>query len=113
SWTLIISAKEKDIDRCCSEIESVYNGIGWKIKSLDYFHLESILGNLPMQATSYWPHLKRKKLVQPALSSEVVSKLPVHAEFYGVPLSGVPLIGKFGQLFNWNQYYRLGVGNFN
>lgn len=113
SWTLIISAKEKDIDRCCSEIESVYNGIGWKIKSLDYFHLESILGNLPMQATSYWPHLKRKKLVQPALSSEVVAKLPVHGEWYGVPLSGVPLIGKFGQLFNWNPYHRLGAGNFN
>ena len=113
SWSLIISAKEKDIDRCCSEIESVYNANDWRIKSLDYFHLESILGNLPMQATSYRPDLKRKKLVQPALSSEVVAKLPVHGEWYGVPLSGVPLIGRRGQLFNWNPYHRLGAGNFN
>lgn len=113
SWTLILSAKEEDIDKCCSEVESAYSANDWKIASLDYFHLESILGNLPMQATSYWQELKRKKLVQPALSSEVVAKLPVHGEWYGVPLSGVPLIGKRGQLFNWNPYHRVGAGNFN
>lgn len=113
SWTLILSAKEEDIDKCCSEIESAYSVNDWNIASLDYFHLESIISNLPMQATSYWQELKRKKLVRPALSSEVVAKLPVHGEWYGVPLSGVPLIGKRGELFNWNPYHRLGAGNFN
>ena len=61
SWTLIISAKEEDIDKCCSEIESAYSVNDWNIASLDYFHLESIISNLPMQATSYWQELKRKK----------------------------------------------------
>ena len=39
--------------------------------------------------------------------------MPIHGEWYGVPLSGVPFIGKRGQIFCWNPYYRLAVGNFN
>ncbi|MDP5021019.1 MAG: ATP-binding protein, partial [Rickettsiaceae bacterium] len=57
--------------------------------------------------------LKLKKLVKPVLSSEVVAKLPIHGEWYGVPLSGVPFIGRRGQIFNWNPYHRIGAGNFN
>ena len=66
-----------------------------------------------MHAANFWQELKAKKLVQPVLSSEVVAKLPIHAEWYGVPLSGLPFIGRRGQLFNWNPYHRIGAGNFN
>ena len=113
SWILVASAREENIDDVCSEIITQYSGQDFHLTSLDYFHLESILGILPMHSANFWQELKAKKLVQPVLSSEVVAKLPIHAEWYGVPLSGVPLIGRRGQLFNWNPYYRIGAGNFN
>lgn len=113
SWLLVASAKEEDIDNVCAEIITQYNGQDFYLSSLDYFHLEAMLGSMPMHSANFWPELRLKKLVQPVLSSEVVTKIPIHAEWYGVPLSGVPLIGKRGQLFNWNPYYRIGAGNFN
>ena len=113
SWILVASAKEEKIDDACEEIITQYGGQDFHLSSLDYFNLEAILGCMPMHAANFWPELKLKKLIQPVLSSEVVAKIPIHAEWYGVPLSGVPLIGKRGQLFNWNPYYRIGAGNFN
>ena len=113
SWILVASAKEENIDAACAEIITQYSGQDFHLSSLDYFHLEAILGILPMHSANFWPELKLKKLVQPVLSSEVVAKLPIHGEWYGVPLSGVPLIGRRGQLFNWNPYHRIGAGNFN
>lgn len=113
SWTLVLSSKEEHLDDVSSEIITQYSGQNWNLASLDYFHLEAILGVLPMHAAGFWQELKLKKLVWPALSSEVVTKLPIHAEWYGVPVSGVPFIGRRGQLFNWNPYHRVGSGNFN
>ena len=113
SFCMFVSAKEKDIDRAESEIMTMLSNQSWQASPVDYFHLEAILGSLPMHAANFWPELKSKKLVQTSLSSEVVSKLPIHGEWYGVPLSGVIFIGKRGQIFNWNPYHRLASGNFN
>jgi type-IV secretion system protein TraC len=113
SWTLILSAKEENIDYVSAEVMAQYGGQDYILSSLDYFHLEAILGCLPMHGASFWQELKLKKLVKPVLSSEVVAKLPIHGEWYGVPLSGVPFIGRRGQIFNWNPYHRIGAGNFN
>ena len=112
-WTLILSAKEENIDAVANEVITQYGGQDWQLSSLDYFHTEAMLGSLPMHASSFWRELRLKKLVKPVLSSEVVAKLPIHAEWYGVPLSGVLFIGRRGQIFNWNPYHRIGAGNFN
>ena len=112
-WTLILSAKEEHIEESCAEIITQYSGNDWSLTNLDYFHLEAILGSLPMHGANFWEELRQKKLVRPVLSSEVVAKLPIHGEWYGVPLSGVPFIGRRGQIFNWNPYHRIGAGNFN
>lgn len=113
SWSLILSADENHIDDVCSKVLSQYGGLDWNLNPLDYFHLESILGSLPMHAANYWYDLRSKKMVHPVLSSEVVSKLPIHGEWYGVPMSGVPFIGRRGQIFNWNPYHRIASGNYN
>lgn len=113
SFCLFVSAKQEDIDRAESDIMTTLSNQSWQINPVDYYHLEALLGHMPMQAANFWPELKKHKLVQTSLSSEVVAKLPVHAEWYGVPLSGVPFIGKRGQIFSWSPYYRLASGNFN
>ena len=54
------------------------------------------------------------RLTKNALSGEVVAKLPVQGEWRGVPTSGALLIGRRGQLFNFNPFYRIGGGgNYN
>jgi type-IV secretion system protein TraC len=113
SWTLTLSSKEEHIDAVCSDVMTQYSAEEWELTRLDYFHLEAMIGSMPMHGANLWQELKQKKLVQPVLSSEVVSRLPIHAEWYGVPISGVPLIGRRGQVFNWNPYYRIAAGGFN
>jgi type-IV secretion system protein TraC len=54
------------------------------------------------------------KLTKRALSGDVVAKLPLQGEWKGVPLSGVLLIGRRGQLFTFNPFHRVGGGgNYN
>ena len=113
SFCLFVSAGQEDIDRAESDIMTTLSNQSWQISPVDYYHLEAMLGHMPMHGANFWPELKKHKLVQVSLSSEVVAKLPIHAEWYGVPLSGVPFIGKRGQIFCWNPYYRLAAGNFN
>lgn len=113
SFCLFVAAKKDDIDRAESDIMTILSNQSWQINPLNYYHLEAMLGHMPMSAANFWPELKKHKLVHTSLSSEIVAKLPIHAEWYGVPLSGVPFIGRRGQIFNWNPYHRLASGNFN
>ena len=113
SFCMFLSAKEADIEKAESEMTTMLSNHSWEASPIDYYHLEAMLGAMPMHAATFWPELKAHKLVQTSLSSEVVSKLPIHAEWYGVPLSGIPMIGRRGQIFNWNPYHRLASGNFN
>jgi type-IV secretion system protein TraC len=113
SFCMFVSAKEEDIDRSESDIMTTFSNQSWQINPIDYYHLETMLGHMPMHGANFWPELKKHKLVQTSLSSEVVAKLPIHAEWYGVPLSGVPFIGRRGQVFNFNPYHRLASGGFN
>jgi type-IV secretion system protein TraC len=113
SHLLFVSGGTCDIDSAVSEISSNMAALGWEILPLDYYHLEASLASMPMQGSIFWNELKKYKLVHTSLSSEIVSKLPIHAEWYGVPVSGVPFIGRRGQVFNWNPYHRLNSGNFN
>ena len=113
SFCMFLSAKTEDIDKAEAEVTTMLSNHSWEACPIDYYHLEAILGAMPMHAANFWAELKAHKLVQTSLSSEVVSKLPIHAEWYGVPLSGIPLIGRRGQIFSWNPYHRLASGNFN
>lgn len=58
--------------------------------------------------------MKFFKLTRYALSGEVIAKLPIQGEWKGVPTSGALFIGRRGQIFNWDPFYRIGGGgNYN
>ncbi len=114
SMLIMLSAPKEEIEIAESVLSSLYNSYDWKIEVCNYVQRIGSLAMLPMMQYSYWQSLKFFKLTRYALSGEVVAKLPLQGEWKGVPASGALLIGRRGQLFNFNPYYRIGGGgNYN
>ena len=113
NFGVMISAKAEEIDSAEQNLISVYNIQDFKLEVNKNLQLVSLLSMLPMQQPLYFGTLKNFQLTKIVLSHEVVAKLPIHAEWKGVPMSGVLLLGKRGQLFNWNPFHRISSGNYN
>lgn len=113
SFCVMISSEVKHIDIAEQSLTSLYQLNDWELVSVAQFHLPAILSNLPLQQIEYWKILRKMRLVRICQSSEVVAKLPIHGEWKGVPLPGVLLLGRRGQLFQWNPFYRITSGNYN
>ncbi len=114
SMQVMITAPDHEIEAAEENLRSLYNSKDWRLETNKNLQLPAMLSILPMQQASYWKLLKHFQLVKTVLSREVVAKLPIHGEWKGVPKSGVMLIGRRGELFNWNPFYRVGGGgNFN
>jgi type-IV secretion system protein TraC len=110
----MITAPSEDIDIAEEMLKSIWNAADWKLGKNRSLQLVSLLGMLPMTQAGMWNSLSYFKLSANALSGEVVAKLPLQGEWKGVPRSGVLLMGRRGQLFNFNPYYRIGGGgNYN
>lgn len=114
SMLVMITAPKDDIDIAEEMLKSLYNAKDWKLNICSKVQRITSLAMLPMMPISYWKALKTFKLTRYALSGEVVAKLPIQGEWKGVPTSGALLIGRYGQLFNFNPFYRIGGGgNYN
>jgi len=114
SMLIMITAPSTHIDIAQESLRSLYNSIDWKLNICSNVQRLCSLSILPMMQSSYWNSLKFFKLTRIALSGEVVAKLPIQGEWCGVPKSGALLIGRRGQLFNFNPFYRIGGGgNYN
>lgn len=114
SMLVMITAPKADIETAEEVIKSLYNAHDWKLGLCHKIQRIAALSMLPMMASSYWQMLQFFKLTRFALSGDVVAKLPLQGEWKGVPSSGVLLIGRRGQLFTFNPFYRVGGGgNYN
>lgn len=93
---------------------SHYNSLDFQLARNDKLHLVGLLSIMPMQQAAFWKSLKFFQLVKNVPASEVVAKLPIHGEWKGINRSGVLLLGRKGEMFNWNPFYRVGgAGNYN
>lgn len=112
---LVMITAPKDHAEVAEEfLKSLWNSLDWKLAINNNLQLLSILSVMPMMQASYWKSLSFFKLTRNALSGEIVAKIPIQGEWKGVPKSGVLLIGRRGQLFNFNPFYRIGGGgNYN
>ena len=113
SFQVMLSSPIEGIEEAESAMLSLYNGLDWIMGSNDKFHLPSILSCMPMQQPIYWQVLSMYRLVNITMGNEVTAKLPIHAEWKGVPEPGVLFMGRRGQLFHWNPFYRISSGNYN
>lgn len=110
-FQVMITAQSDFLDEAEQSLLSLYNILDFRLEVNKHFQLPSMLSILPQHATLLWRYLSQFKLTRIALSSEVIAKLPIHGEFTGVPEPAMLLIGRRGQLFNWNPYYIMLSGN--
>ena len=112
-WQIMITAPTKSIDVVGQTLMSLYNINNFRLALTKNLQLPVMLSMLPMQQGLMWDTLGRFKLTRLVLSQEVIARLPIHAEWKGVPKSGVLLHARRGQLFNFNPFYKINSGNYN
>ena len=112
-WSLMISSTKESIDIVSQNLISLYNNNNFRLGISHNLQLPSLLSMLPMQQSLMWNILDKFKLTRLVLSKEVIARLPIHAEWKGVPKSGVLLHARRGQLFNFNPFYKISSGNYN
>ena len=112
-FQLTVTAPSDFIDEAEQSIFSLYNILDWELCVNRYFQLPALLSILPLHSYALWKYVSRFKLTRTVPSKEIVAKLPIHAEWKGVPEAGMLLIGRCGQLFHWNPFYRISSGNYN
>lgn len=112
-WHMMVTSTEESIDIVEQSLINLYNVNNFRLDITRNLQLPAMLAMLPMQQPLMWDALKNFKLTRLVLSKEVIARLPIHAEWKGVPKSGVLLHGRRGQLFNFNPFYRISSGNYN
>jgi type-IV secretion system protein TraC len=113
SFSVMITAPKNGIDLAEQALISLYNILDFRLEVCSSLQGLCLLSLLPMQQGIYWNILKYYKLTRSCMSREVIARLPIHAEWKGVPQSGVLLHARRGQLFNFNPFYRISSGNYN
>jgi conjugal transfer ATP-binding protein TraC len=114
SMLVMITAPRQDIDTAEEVIKSLYNTHDWKLAICNKIQRLAALSMLPMMGFSYRNMMQFFKLTKYALSGDVVAKLPLQGEWKGVATTGALLMGRRGQLFSFNPFYRVGGGgNYN
>ena len=112
-FQLMVTSTNDTIDVVEQSLVSLYNMNNFKLAVTQNLQFPAQLSMLPLQQALMWNSLKLFKLTRLVLSKEVIARLPIHAEWKGVPKSGVLLHGRRGQLFNFNPFYKLSSGNYN
>lgn len=112
-WALMVTSTKDSIDIVSQNLISLYNSNNFRLKAAENLQLPTMLNILPLQQGLMWNTLDRFKQIRLILSKEVTARLPIHAEWKGVPKSGVLLHARRGQLFNFNPFYKISSGNYN
>jgi type-IV secretion system protein TraC len=114
SMLVMITAPKANIAIAEESLKSLWNANDWKIVNATDVQLAAMLALLPMAQSWAWQYLSFFKFTGNAFSGDIVAKLPIQGEWKGVPISGVLMMGRRGQLFNFNPFYRIGGGgNYN
>ncbi len=78
----------------------------------DYLHLPIFLSCLPMTWSEYSFDFERLKLLRTTMSIECGNFVPLQGEWMGTSSAGMLLVGRRGQIVNWNPFDNKS-GNYN
>lgn len=83
---------------------SLFGSKEMQLKSAKYFQLPQFLSSLPMTWAEYSQDLKDFGSLRTTHNQECKHLLPLTAEWKGTPTPGMLLMGRKGQLINWNPF---------
>lgn len=94
-------------------LKSLFLSKQWELKNDDYIHLQQFLSTLPMMWGEGMPQdLGYHRRLKTTLTSESANLLPIQGEWKGNSTTGMPLVGRRGQLFFWDPF-ATDAGNYN
>ncbi len=93
-------------------LKSLYRNNQFVLAENRMTHLPHFLSFLPMSWSEYVGDLKRLNLTKTTLTSEASNLVPIQGEWGGSSSPGVLLVGRRGQVLNWNPFDN-NAGNYN
>lgn len=93
-------------------LRSLFRINGFTLTPNSCLHLPMLLATLPMAWAEYIEDFQRLNLVKTTLSLEASNFFPIQGEWMGTPTPGMLLLGRRGQIINWNPFDNRS-GNYN
>lgn len=114
-WTQLsigLWSEEEKISEASQALKSLFNINHFSIAENRCLHLPHFLSNLPMAWSEYCQDLNELEVLKTTISTECVNFMPMQGEWMGTQTPGMLLMGRRGQLMNWNPFDN-NAGNYN
>ena len=114
-WTQLsagIWAKPDLMPQAEQSLKSLFRINQYQLAENSCIHLPQFLSTLPMSWTESIQDLKSLDVLKTTISSECSQFVPIQGEWMGTSTPGMLLVGRRGQLLNWNPFDNQS-GNYN
>jgi conjugal transfer ATP-binding protein TraC len=114
-WTQFsagIWGKKENINQAEQALKGLFRINQFLLADNRCIHSPQFIAALPMTWATYAHDLKNLNLLRTTITSECVNFIPIQGEWSGTSSPGMLLIGRRGQLLNWNQFDNK-IGNYN
>jgi len=107
-WTQFsagIWGEKHDLSQAEQTMKSLFRLNNLSLTDNHFLHLPHYLAALPLSCSEYVTDLRKLNLLKTTLTTECGNFVPLQGEWTGnAPLSGMLLMGRRGQLANWNPF---------
>lgn len=114
-WSQLVAgvwAVENQLPQAEHALKSLFRINQFTLKENRFLHLPSYLSCMPMSWSEYIDDLHELNLLRTTLSTECAALVPIQGEWMGTSTPGMLLLGRRGQLVNWNPFDNRS-GNYN
>lgn len=114
-WTQLSTglwAEKEEIHRHEEVLKGLFKINHFNLVENRCVHLPQLIASLPMTWAEHVKDLKNLSLLRTTLSTECVNFVPLQGEWLGTPTPCMLLLGRRGQLLNWNPFDNK-TGNYN
>lgn len=106
-WTQLscgIWASPNALNNAEQSVRNLFNANEFKLAENTRVHLPHLISTLPMVWSEYIDDLKNLSVLKTTVSPECASFVPFQGEWRGTSTPGMLLLGRRGQLLNWNPF---------
>jgi conjugal transfer ATP-binding protein TraC len=113
-WTQLsagVWSSEASLETAEQALKNLFRVNEFNLVENTYIQLTHLLSVLPMNWAEYTDDLRHFDVVKTTLSTECSNFIPIQGEWQGTSTPGMILVGRRGQLLNWNPFDN--KGNYN